>query len=282
MSSTAARTIYAPRAQMGQLSRRVAIIPTHFYSLTHTPCTTPPAGRVTPLAYHASMRTITAFEMGKAYHGGVCRLMLALSACDYLEWKSATLQSHPLAITIYTIPLSALRAASHDPQMPPSSSDMTRLQVGAIYLLLFIRDRDIAKGFHWALYHHRSAHGGYKFNVKQMGSGWICDSAPNNGIMNSFLLDGALRIGFCDPARADDISWIDQVALTVPPAPFDIFTCRTWTLHCVCGLIEQGYVKCSDLSALEQEAKDWAASHHESAHDGILPRPVDDPRLCAL
>ena len=169
--------------------------------------------------------------------------------------------------------------------MPASSeshADEPRLQVGAIYLLLFIRDSDVSKGFHWALYHHRSAHGGYKFNVKQMGAGWISDSAPNNGIMKSFLLDGALRIGFCDPARADDLRWIDEVDLTGPPAPFETFTCRTWTLHCVRGLVAQGFVRCGDLSALEEEAKAWATYHHQSAHDGELPRPVENSRVCML
>ena len=89
--------------------------------------------------------------------------------------------------------------------MPTQPTVDLHLQIGGIYLLLFIRDRNLAKGFHWALYHHRTPHGGYKFNVKQMGSGWIGDSAPTNGIMKSFLLDGALRIGFCDPAQADDL-----------------------------------------------------------------------------
>lgn len=74
----------------------------------------------------------------------------------------------------------------------PSSDP--RLRIGAIYLLLFIRDRDLSKGLHWALYHHRAPQGRYKFNVKQMGSGWICDSAQNTSVMKSFLLDGALRI----------------------------------------------------------------------------------------
>ena len=161
------------------------------------------------------------------------------------------------------------------------SSPDTRLQIGAIYLLLFIRDRDPAKGFHSALYHHRTTHGGYKFNVKQMGSGWICDSAPNKGIMQSFLLDGALRIGFCDPEAAEALSWIDEVCLTEPPAPFDTFTCRTWTMHCVRGLVERGFVRC-DPDALEQEAKEWATRHHESAHDGVMPRPIEDSKMCIL
>ncbi|KZV65740.1 hypothetical protein PENSPDRAFT_677277 [Peniophora sp. CONT] len=115
-----------------------------------------------------------------------------------------------------------------------------------------------------------------------MGSGWISDSAPNNGIMKSFLLDGALRIGFCDPAHANELSWIDEVDLTQPHAPYDIFTCRTWTLHCVRGLVKQGFVQCGDVDGLEQEAKDWAAHHHKSANDGLMPRPVGDSRTCGL
>ena len=169
--------------------------------------------------------------------------------------------------------------------MPASSAshaDDPRLEVGAIYLLLFIRDSDVSKGFHWALYHHRSAHGGYKFNVKQMGPGWICDSAPNNGIMESFLLDGALRIGYCHPDKAAALAWIDGVCLTRPPAPYDTFTCRTWTMHCVRGLIRGGFVDCDDPDALEEEAKAWAMLHHQSAHDGVMPRPVEDSKTCRL
>lgn len=168
--------------------------------------------------------------------------------------------------------------------MPTQSRPGTPLQIGAIYLLLFIRDRDPAKGFHSALYHHHTTHGGYKFNVKQMGSGWICDSAPNNGIMQSFLLDVALRIGFCDPGPTgvEALAWIDEVCLIEPPAPFDTFNCRTWTLHCVRGLVERGFVRCDDLDALEQGAKEWATLHHESAHDGVMPRPIEDSRVCTL
>ncbi|KAF9447056.1 hypothetical protein P691DRAFT_672265 [Macrolepiota fuliginosa MF-IS2] len=166
--------------------------------------------------------------------------------------------------------------------MPTQPTHESRLKIGAIYLLLFIRDRDISKGFHWALYHHRNADGGYKFNVKQMGSGWICDSAPNNSIMKSFLLCGALRIGRCDPAQASALDWIDRVCLTEPPAPFDTFTCRTWTVHCIRGLVKQDFVKCDDVDMIEQEAKAWATCYHQSAHDGVMPRPVEDSRVCIL
>ncbi|KZT03438.1 uncharacterized protein LAESUDRAFT_683965 [Laetiporus sulphureus 93-53] len=113
-----------------------------------------------------------------------------------------------------------------------------------------------------------------------MGEGWICDSAPNSGIMKSFLLDGALRIGFCDPARTDALDWVDEVSLTEPPPPFDTFTCRTWTMHCITGLVNQGFVKCHDVDALEQEAEKWATVHHSSAHAGIMPRPVEDAQTC--
>ncbi|CAA7263955.1 unnamed protein product [Cyclocybe aegerita] len=157
----------------------------------------------------------------------------------------------------------------------------TRLQVGSIYLLLFIRNSDISRGFHWALYHHRTLQSGYKFNVKQMGEGWICDSAANSNIMSSFLLDGALRIGFCDPADSDRLKWIDAVDLTRPPHPYDVFTCRTWTMHCIRGLIMQGFVKCNNPDALEQEVKEWASAYHESAYNGEMPRPVEDCQLCA-
>ncbi|KAJ3516877.1 hypothetical protein NLJ89_g854 [Agrocybe chaxingu] len=158
----------------------------------------------------------------------------------------------------------------------------TRLQLGAIYLLLFVRDSDISRGFHWALYHHRTQQSGYKFNVKQMGEGWIHDSAPNSNIMSSFLLDGALGIGFCDPTNSSALDWIDAVDLTRPPAPYDVFTCRTWTLHCVRGLISQGFVKCDDPDALEQEAKEWASAYHKSANDGEMPRPVESSKVCSL
>ncbi|KAI1782054.1 hypothetical protein LXA43DRAFT_906961 [Ganoderma leucocontextum] len=114
-----------------------------------------------------------------------------------------------------------------------------------------------------------------------MGSGWICDSAPNNS-MQSFLLDGALRIGFCDPAGADALEWIDGMCLTEPPAPYDILTCRTWTMHCVRGLVKQDFVRCDDPDALEQEAKDWATHHHESAYNGVMPRPIEDSRVCTF
>ncbi|KAI0372160.1 hypothetical protein BV20DRAFT_901516, partial [Pilatotrama ljubarskyi] len=123
-----------------------------------------------------------------------------------------------------------------------------------------------------------------------LGDGWICDSAPHTavGIMRAFLLAGALRIGHCDPCPGDEagwkekMRWIDEVDLTRPPEPYEVFTCRTWTLHCVRGLVERGCVRCQDVDALEGEAKEWGLLHHESAHDGVMPRPVEDSRVCAL
>ncbi|KAI0354965.1 hypothetical protein OH77DRAFT_1425579 [Trametes cingulata] len=182
-------------------------------------------------------------------------------------------------------------APSPSPQPPkPNPAPETRLKVGAIYLLLFIRDRDPAAGFHWALYHHRAPAGGYKFNVKQLGAGWLCDSAPHTaaGIMRAFLLAGALRIGYCDPDEEgwkERMGWIDEVDLTRPPEGYEVFTCRTWTMGCVRGLVRRGYVTLKgdmDVDELEKEAKEWGLVHHESAHEGILPRPVEDSRVCVL
>ncbi|KAI0825844.1 hypothetical protein BC629DRAFT_1578444 [Irpex lacteus] len=112
--------------------------------------------------------------------------------------------------------------------------------------------------------------------------GWLSDSDTNNAIMNAFLLDGALRIGFCDPSQADQLAWINKVDLTRPPPHADKLTCRTWTMHCVRGLIEQGVVTCDDADALEQEAKEWACLHHKSAYDGVMPRPIEDSRVCTF
>ncbi|KAG2007346.1 hypothetical protein CC2G_015041 [Coprinopsis cinerea AmutBmut pab1-1] len=115
-----------------------------------------------------------------------------------------------------------------------------------------------------------------------MGCGWICDSAANNNIMNSFLLAGALRIGYCHPSEANALEWIDQVSLEEPPPPYPTFTCRTWTLHCIRGLAQCGFVKCHDVDELEEEAKRWGISHHQTAQEALQPRPVEGSRTCIV
>ncbi|KAF5314343.1 hypothetical protein D9619_011900 [Psilocybe cf. subviscida] len=159
------------------------------------------------------------------------------------------------------------------------------LHPGGIYLLLYIRDTDIAQGFHWALYHHHDGgRGGYKFNIRNFGgSGWICDSAPAANIMAGFLLAGALRIGHCDPGRAgEDLVWIDSVDLSVAPEPYGVLTCRTWTLGCVRGLVARGVVRCADVDKLEEEAGRWGVAQHRGAREGEQPRPVADSVSCML
>src|ERR1700690_4006867 len=132
---------------------------------------------------------------------------------------------------------------------------------GGLYILLFIRDHPPTKdNFHWGLYlHSYELLWGPKFHIKSPGSGWMTDHGRTSGVFKSFLLVGLLQIATV-PSGLE--SYVDQQiraydsSINTPGV-----TCRVWVLWVLALLQqpvnEQVILKCTDLSELEQEAKDW-------------------------
>ncbi|KZT03439.1 uncharacterized protein LAESUDRAFT_683967, partial [Laetiporus sulphureus 93-53] len=157
----------------------------------------------------------------------------------------------------------------------------TRFVVGGIYIITFIRTTSVEGGFHWGLYHHTSPSSGTKYHVTNMGPGWLADHGTTTGVMRSHLLVGLKRIGYCSPSSSKEVADIVQsVPLNQVPPGRDVLDCRTWAMHIVGILIARGYVKCSDIQALENEVQIWSEKHHADSHNNRQPRVIEDSTVC--
>ncbi|RPD53258.1 hypothetical protein L226DRAFT_540779 [Lentinus tigrinus ALCF2SS1-7] len=162
-----------------------------------------------------------------------------------------------------------------------------RLVVGGIYIILFLRtksnDQPDACNCHWGLYHHIDPMSGVKYHIKNMGVGWIADHGLTRRAMGSMFLIGLLRIGHCAPQDRGRLQTIvESFPLNQVPPGYGSLTCITWTLHIVNLFRRHQYVRCDDLSALEQEATNMGMAHWGPAYDNVQPRPISDSRVCKL
>ena len=178
--------------------------------------------------------------------------------------------------------------------MPPPRPTDPRLRPGSLYIMLFVRTPDVADGFHWALYHHRSSAGrgrGWKYHIRTLGDGWVAGHAQVAGVMGEAFLVGLIRIGASEVQVEMDAGSVDEdgamrhaiesVPHDAPPPGYDVLTCRTWVLAVVRALVGEGIVK-AGVGELERDVKAWGATHHADACNGVLPRVVADSRVCEL
>lgn len=143
----------------------------------------------------------------------------------------------------------------------------------------------VQNDFHWGLYFHRNPiTGGTKYHIKQQGSGWISDHGPTAGVFKSFLLVGLFKIADVPTGLEGHL---DQILRTYDrQLNTSGVTCRVWVLW-VLALLQkpingQKILKCSNLSALEVEAKNWGNQNAIGAADNVQPRPVATSTLCEL
>ncbi|KAI1976583.1 hypothetical protein LOZ53_003126 [Ophidiomyces ophidiicola] len=164
---------------------------------------------------------------------------------------------------------------------------LDNLSVNGLYIILFIRDHPPAPNdFHWGLYFHQNpSTGGRKYHIKQQGGGWIADHGPTAGVFKSFLLVGLFKIANVPEGFEN---YLDQTLRTHDNQLNTLsgVTCRIWLLR-VLALLQkpangQQILKCSNLEALEAEAKDWGNSHAITAMNNVQPRPVGASALCGL
>ncbi|KAI0360172.1 hypothetical protein OH77DRAFT_1565600 [Trametes cingulata] len=162
----------------------------------------------------------------------------------------------------------------------------TRLIVGGIYLILFLRpnvEDESIRDFHWGLYHHLSPVQGKKYHIRSADPGWIADHGLASGFMKSFLLIGLVRIGHSDPAEMEErekaqkttlASIVESFPLDQVPPGYSTLTCRTWTLHIVKLL--------NDDPTHYKEVVEWGLMQWDATSDNRQPRPIIDSNVCTL
>ncbi|KAJ5908485.1 hypothetical protein N7495_001167 [Penicillium taxi] len=125
---------------------------------------------------------------------------------------------------------------------------LSTLKVNSLYVVLFIRaDPPLPDDFHWAFYFHCSETGGTKYHIKNLGSGWMPDHAPNTGIFKEFLLVGLFKVANI-PVKMESL--MDEAM-------------RTY-----------------DFQLIETEIKTWGNLNATSSSQNVQPRPVGSSLLC--
>lgn len=160
-------------------------------------------------------------------------------------------------------------------------SSLVALPQRKLYIVLWIRrDPPIANDFHWAFYYHKTATGGTKYHMKNLGGGWIADHGSTGGVFKSQFLCVLVEIG---SIPADKEGTLDQIirsrdcsANTTPG-----FTCRVWVFVILPLLVQFGLLRCNDLADLQQEYFDFGNAHMNSAASNDQPRPVEVSSRCS-
>ena len=171
--------------------------------------------------------------------------------------------------------------------LSPIIMSLRDLRVNSLYVTLFIRQaQPVPDGFHWGLYLHLPpGDSGIKYHLKSLANGWIADRGTTCGIFKSFLLFGLIRIA---DVPATWINHVDGVLrsydnrLNNTPG----ITCRLW-LFWVLELLRKPvnnyrFLKCDDLTTLEQEIMTWGNRYAHDTSQNVQPRLTHDSTLCQL
>jgi hypothetical protein len=148
---------------------------------------------------------------------------------------------------------------------------------------LFIRgDPPAANDFHWGFYHHKSAAGGTKYHIKNIGANpnhWITDHAPTGGVFKSNFLCTLIKIADVPAAKDSQLDGImkayDGALSTIPGV-----TCRVWLFTIMALLVQYGVVRCNDLNALQAECMSIGNHYRFGAVANHQPRPVATATCC--
>lgn len=149
-----------------------------------------------------------------------------------------------------------------------------------LYILLYIRsDPPISNDFHWGFYYHKSAAGGTKYHMRNLGAGWIAEHGSNGGVFKSQLLCVLVEIG---SIPSDKEGTLDQIMRSVDGSANTIpgLTCRVWVFTILPLLIQAGLLRCNDLAGLQQECFNYGNSEMTSAASNEQPRSVSISSRC--
>ena len=154
------------------------------------------------------------------------------------------------------------------------------LPTNKLYVVLYIRDDPPTPGdFHWGYYYHKSSHGGTKYHVKNMSSGWIADHGPTGGVFKSQFLCVLIEIGTIHPSHEglldQNMRSYDNYLNSHPN-----FDCIQWTFSILQKLIQAGLLTCNNLQAFRQECVNYGNENLASAARNDQPRPIRVSQIC--
>ena len=155
-----------------------------------------------------------------------------------------------------------------------------------LYIILFVRDQTPKPDdFHWGLYtHNNTGKDGTKFHIKGREGHWMADHGVTKGVFKSFLLVGLIRIANI-PTELE--SHAEGLIRSYDHKLNEMgITCRSWLFE-VLKLLQTPVnnltiLKCKDLGALEQEAKEWGNQHAIDTVDNVQPRALHTSTLCGI
>ncbi|PGH34386.1 hypothetical protein GX50_02753 [[Emmonsia] crescens] len=159
---------------------------------------------------------------------------------------------------------------------------LSKLPIGSLYIVLYLRsDPPEPNNFHWGFYFHTIPSGGTKYHVKNLGIGWITDHGDTGGVFKSNFLCVVIHIATVPQARH---AQVDQTMKSLDGNINSIpgISCRVWLLSILQKLIQNGIVRCSSYTELEQECFTIGNDHSSRAADNDQPRPVVRSRVCAI
>ncbi|EGN93904.1 hypothetical protein SERLA73DRAFT_78282 [Serpula lacrymans var. lacrymans S7.3] len=163
---------------------------------------------------------------------------------------------------------------------------MCPLIPNALYIIMFLTGfGQEPRKFHWGVYLHiQNLSGGkpagYNYHIKSIGTGWMTDHAPTNGVLMSFVLVGLLAVATIPTEHRP----LFEAIVTSEDHKINAggITCRLWTLAALQRLKDARLLKCASISDLEQEAISFGESFRLDAVAAKLPRPIQNSQLCQI
>ncbi|PYH75179.1 uncharacterized protein BO88DRAFT_356220 [Aspergillus vadensis CBS 113365] len=151
---------------------------------------------------------------------------------------------------------------------------LSRLPLNTLFIVLYIRsDPPRLNDFHWGYYFHDTAQGGWKYHMRNLGSGWIPDHGQTGGVFKSNFLCTLVEIASVPVAKQEQLHQImrsrDGDVNSIPGV-----TCRVWLMVILESLIQAGIVRCNNAEALQQECISFGNRYSADAAKNSQPRPV--------
>ncbi|KAJ5172381.1 hypothetical protein N7492_004974 [Penicillium capsulatum] len=157
---------------------------------------------------------------------------------------------------------------------------LANLTPNTLQIALYLRsDPPLQNDFHWALYFHRQASGGTKYQVENPYKVYMPNHGHTGGIFKENFLCALIKIA----SIPEDLhATFDQIVRSRDGDLGSIpgVTCRVWLLEILRQLSLRGIVHCDDVGILERECFDIGNRFSAAAAQNEQPRPVVDANLC--
>lgn len=148
------------------------------------------------------------------------------------------------------------------------------LPPNTLYIALYLRsDPPTKNDFHWALYLHKGATGGTKYQVENPYNGYMPNHSHTGNIFKDNFLCVLIRLATIPEEVQEQFDQIvrshDEEIQSIPGV-----TCRVWLLLVIGELAQHGILHCDSVKALESECMEKGNLHSASAAENEQPRPV--------